>query len=89
MKLDSGTAGARAIINRASVQIADVLEEPGYAVKFASPQTAYRSFLAVPMLRDGQAIGAIVVTRQVPGLFPPRQVALLQTFADQAVIAIA
>jgi GAF domain-containing protein/DNA-binding response OmpR family regulator len=88
MKLDSATGSARTITQRTPVQIADVLEEPNYAIKFLSAQTAYRSFLAVPMLRDGKAIGAVSVSRQVPGLFPPKQVALLQTFADQAVIAI-
>ena len=48
----------------------------------------YRSVLVVPMLRDGVAIGSIAVTRRDPGQFTEHQVSLLQTFADQAVIAI-
>ena len=44
--------------------------------------------LSVPMLKDGVAIGAIVVARPEPGLFSNQHVKLLETFADQAVIAI-
>jgi two-component system, NtrC family, sensor kinase len=48
----------------------------------------WRSALAVPMLRDGEPVGAIMVTRTEPGGFGAGGVELLQTFADQAVIAI-
>ena len=48
----------------------------------------YRSAAGVPILRDGLPIGAIVVTRSQSGLLPDRQIELLKTFADQAVIAI-
>src|SRR5262249_6180609 len=48
----------------------------------------YRSILAVPMLRDGDPIGAIAVPRAQVGTFPTSQIGLLQTFARQAVIAI-
>jgi GAF domain-containing protein len=48
----------------------------------------YRSIVAVPLLRDGRAVGSMTVTRRAPGPFADVQVALLRTFADQAVIAI-
>jgi two-component system, NtrC family, sensor kinase len=48
----------------------------------------FRSLLAVPMLRQGEAVGAINVTRREPGALSDGEVALLKTFADQAVIAI-
>ena len=52
-------------------------------------QTAgYRSVVSVPMLRDGSPIGAVTVIGAEPAMFSERQIAMLQTFADQAVIAI-
>ena len=48
----------------------------------------YRSIVGVPLLRDGQAIGTITVTRPAPGPFADADIALLQSFADQAIIAI-
>ena len=79
---------ARAILERAPVQIPDVLDDPDYALKAEARGAGYRANFAVPMIRDGQVIGSIGVCREVPGAFPDEQLALLQTFADQAVIAI-
>ena len=83
-----GSAAARSILNRGIVQIGNVKADPHYIQGPAGGIFDYQSIAAVPMFRDGQPIGAIVVARSQAGFFPERQIALLQTFADQAVIAI-
>jgi GAF domain-containing protein len=82
------TAGGRAILRRAVVQVADVLGDPAYGVSGLVQAVNYRSILAVPMLRDGDPIGSIAVARAQVGSFPTSQIALLETFARQAVVAI-
>ena len=64
-----------------------MLEDPEYTLPIATT-TGYRSALAVPMLRDDAPIGTILVARDHVAPFSDKQIALLQTFADQAVIAI-
>jgi two-component system, NtrC family, sensor kinase len=83
-----GTASGRAILTQRAVHIPDALKDPEY--EFAGLQRAgLRSVLAVPMLRDGAALGTIVVhTWATPRPFTGAQMELLKTFADQAVIAI-
>ena len=62
--------------------------DPDYEIANASAAGGFRSILAVPLLREGKAIGGIAVGRPEAGEFPDSQIALVQTFADQAVIAI-
>ncbi|MEO8855999.1 MAG: GAF domain-containing protein [Burkholderiaceae bacterium] len=88
MRLGGSSVNARTIRDRVPVQIADITQDPDYEMKGPAAQAGFRSNLGVPMLKDGKVIGAISVCRAEAGLFPERQVHLLQTFADQAVIAI-
>jgi signal transduction histidine kinase len=82
------TAATRAVLTGRVVAIPDVLEDPEYAVGASAVAGGFRSVLAVPLMREKTPIGVILVGRPDPGPFPDKQIVLLQTFADQAVIAI-
>ena len=82
------TANTRAILTRQVVAIPDVMEDADYAAKATAVAAGYRSIVSVPLMRGLNPIGALTVARPEPGHFPEGKLALLQTFADQAVIAI-
>lgn len=86
-----GFPGGRAILDRQTIHIRDIEAEidTEYAdVKPIQKQIGQRTVLATPLLREGVSIGAIVIRRLQVRPFSERQIALLKTFADQAVIAI-
>ena len=81
------SAGTQAVLSGAVEQIPDVFADADFFPEFTQVMNT-RSVVAVPMMREGVPIGAIALDRKQPGYFPEQQVKLLQTFADQAVIAI-
>jgi GAF domain-containing protein/anti-sigma regulatory factor (Ser/Thr protein kinase) len=83
-----GNAAARSIACGTVAEIPDIDADPDYERRDVTSISNLRSTMGVPMLKDGHPIGAIVVSRLVKGRFSERQIKLLQTFADQAVIAI-
>jgi len=90
MSLDSGTSHALTIQARAPFNVVDCETDPRLteAGRRTARARGYRSQALVPMLRHDEPVGAISVTRGEPGGFGEDEIALLQTFADQAVIAI-
>jgi GAF domain-containing protein/anti-sigma regulatory factor (Ser/Thr protein kinase) len=82
------TAASRSIASGAIEEIPDVLGDSNYSHGQIAKVAGFRSIIAVPMLKDDRPIGAIAMGRSQTGSFAKRQIDLLQTFADQAVIAI-
>ncbi len=82
-----GSATSRVIASGKVEVIADVLADPEMQMP-ASSLNRIRGTLGVPMLRDNRVEGVLVLTRPEPGPFPQNQIDLVQTFADQAMIAI-
>jgi signal transduction histidine kinase len=81
------TATGRAAIERRTIHIHDVLADPEYTYG-AQQIDPYRTVLAIPMLTAGKLLGVIVIYRHEVQPFTHNQIALMETFADQAVIAI-
>ena len=85
---DRGSMIGRTLIAKAPVQIVDVLQDSEYTAWEIQRAGGYRTMLGIPMLRGDDMIGLFVVIRFQPEPFTDDQIALLSTFADQAVLAV-
>jgi two-component system, NtrC family, sensor kinase len=83
-----GTLAGRTACEGRPVHIPDVLADPEYTYTNGQRVAGYRSMLGVPLLRDGMSIGVVILVRMATRPFTERQIKLVTTFADQAVIAI-
>ena len=82
------TLSGRVLADGRTVQIPDVLADPEYSFSAAQQIAGFRSGLGVPLIRDGTPIGVINLWRSQVRPFTEKQIELVETFADQAVIAI-
>ena len=85
--LGDANIGAAAV-QRKPIQVTDIRNEPAAPVNEIILREGYRSILIIPLLRPDHIVGALVVRRKAPGEFPQSTIELLQTFADQSVVAI-
>jgi two-component system, NtrC family, sensor kinase len=83
-----GTAVGRSLAERRPLQISDIGADNEHVARHVADKGFIRTILGVPLLREGEAIGAFGLSRQRVEPFSERQIELVRTFADQAVIAI-
>jgi GAF domain-containing protein len=87
-KPDRGTIFGRTIVDGGTVNIPDVLADPEFTRLAAQKMMGFRAALGVPLIREGRVFGVVSLLRFAPRSFTEKQTELVETFADQAVIAI-
>jgi signal transduction histidine kinase len=91
LAIDRTTVTGRSVVDRRTVQVEDLMTAPEAEYprgRELATRFGHRTTLATPLLREGQALGAILIRRVEAQAFTPQQIRLLETFAAQAAIAI-
>jgi signal transduction histidine kinase/integral membrane sensor domain MASE1 len=88
VKPERGSMNGRTLLEGKVAHVADVLADPDYTFTEAQRSGGYRTILGVPMLRENVPIGVLTLSRTAVRPFTHKQIELVTTFADQAVIAI-
>ena len=88
IELDRSTMTGRAVSERTMIHILDAKSDPDFNFPDGLKRIGFRTLLGVPLLREGLPIGVIVLMRKTVNAFTDKQIELVSTFADQAVIAI-
>jgi GAF domain-containing protein len=88
VNLDRGSISGRVVLERGIIHVSDILADPEFAHLESQKRGGYRTVLGVPLLREGNPIGVLFLSRAEVDPFTQQQIDLVTTFADQAVIAI-
>ncbi|MEX0282804.1 MAG: GAF domain-containing protein [Arenibacterium sp.] len=87
-RINRTNIAGRAVLERRTVHVPDVFEDEEFDNPRSTELGGWRSIIAVPLIRDGEVIAVLDLARPTPGPFTQRQIELVESFADQAVIAI-
>ena len=88
LTVSRGSISGRCVVEGRTVHVHDVLADPEFALQEAQKIEGFRTALGVPLLREGTVIGTVFLSRPTVDPFTQKQIELVTTFADQAVIAI-